>query len=106
MKTQGQSSLLELSLFRRNSFSRLYHIHPDYFKSYNDLLSLTQYILSPTFAFGIDIPSETFMYMFELVTHINMQSQYPSTAKIDIFELPEISGIRNLFHSLSENIPH
>jgi hypothetical protein len=50
-------------LFRRNSFSRLYHILPDYFKSYNDLLSLTQYMLCPMFAFDTDIPSGTFIYM-------------------------------------------
>jgi hypothetical protein len=52
-------------LFRRNSFSRLYHILPDCFKSYNDLLSLTQYMVRPTFAFGTDILLWTFMYMYE-----------------------------------------
>jgi hypothetical protein len=52
-------------LFRRNSFSRLYHILLDCFNPYNDLLSLTQYMLHPTFVFGTNIPSETFMYMFE-----------------------------------------
>jgi hypothetical protein len=52
-------------LFRRNSFSRLYHILSHYFKSNNDLLSLTQYMLRPTFVFGIDIPLGTFMYMSE-----------------------------------------
>jgi hypothetical protein len=65
MKIQGQSSLLEYPLFRRNSFSQLYHILPDCFKPYNDLLSLTHYMLRLTFAFGTDIPSETFMYMSE-----------------------------------------
>jgi hypothetical protein len=65
MKTQGHSSLLEFPLFRSNSFSRLYHILSDYFKPYNDLLSLTQYMLWPTFAFDTDISLGTFMYMSE-----------------------------------------
>jgi hypothetical protein len=65
MNTQVQSSLFEYSLFRRNYFSRLYHILPDCFKSYRDLTSFTQYMLWFAFAFGTEIPSGTFMYMFE-----------------------------------------
>jgi hypothetical protein len=38
------------------------------------------------------------------MTHINMQSRHPSTAKIDAFKLPEILGIKKLFHSLLENM--
>jgi hypothetical protein len=33
-----------------------------------------------------------------LMTHINMWSQHPSTAKIDDFILPEILNIGRLFH--------
>jgi hypothetical protein len=52
-------------LFRRNTFSQLYHILSDCFKPYNDLLSLTQYMLRPIFAFGTDILLGTFMYISE-----------------------------------------
>jgi hypothetical protein len=38
------------------------------------------------------------------MTHINMQSRHPSTAKIYVFILPEISGIGKLFYSLLENM--
>jgi hypothetical protein len=38
------------------------------------------------------------------VTHINMQSRYPSTVKIDDFVLLEILDIGKLFHSLMENM--
>jgi hypothetical protein len=65
MKIQGQSSLLEYLLFRRNSFRRLYHILLDYFKPYNDLLSLVQYMLRPTFAFNTYIPLGAFKYISE-----------------------------------------
>jgi hypothetical protein len=65
MNTQGQSSLFEYPLFRRNSFSRLYHILPDCFKPYKDLTSFTQYILWFAFVFGTEISLETFMYIFE-----------------------------------------
>jgi hypothetical protein len=65
MNTQGQSSLFEYPLFRRNSFSQLYHILPDYFKSYKDLTTFTQYMLRFAFIFGTEIPSGTFMYMSE-----------------------------------------
>jgi hypothetical protein len=50
---------------RRNSFSRLYHILKNHLKPYNDLLSLTQYMLRHTLVFDTDSPSETFMYMSE-----------------------------------------
>jgi hypothetical protein len=65
MNTHGQSSLFEYSLFRRNSFSRLYHILLDCFKPYKDLTSFTQYILWFAFVFGTEILSGTFMYMSE-----------------------------------------
>jgi hypothetical protein len=52
-------------LYTRKSFSWLYHILSDYFKPYNNLLSLTRYILHPTFVFGTDILSVIFMYMSE-----------------------------------------
>jgi hypothetical protein len=41
-----------------------------------------------------------------LMAHINMQSRHPSTANIDAFGLPEILGIRKLFHSLLESMFH
>jgi hypothetical protein len=65
MNAHGQSSLFEYHLFRRNSFSRLYHVLPDCFKPYRDLTSFTQYILRFAIIFGTEIPSETFMYMSE-----------------------------------------
>jgi hypothetical protein len=65
MNTHGQSSLFEYPLFRRNSFSRLYHILPDCFKTYKDLTSFTQYILWFAFVFSTEILSGTFMYMSE-----------------------------------------
>jgi hypothetical protein len=65
MNTQRQSSLFEYPLFRRNSFSRLYHILPDCFKPYKDLISFTQYMLRFAFIFGTEIPLETFMYISE-----------------------------------------
>jgi hypothetical protein len=65
MNTQGQSSLFKYPLFRRNSFSRLYHILPDCFKPYKDLTSFTQYMLQFEFVFGTEIRSWTFMYMSE-----------------------------------------
>jgi hypothetical protein len=63
MNTQGQSSLFEYPLFSRNSFSWLYHILPDCFKSYNDLINFTQYMLWFAFKFGTEFPSGIFMYM-------------------------------------------
>jgi hypothetical protein len=71
-------------LFRRNSFSQLYHILLHCFKPYNDLFSLTQYILCPTFVFDTDISSVTFMYMSEssdpykyaVTTSINCKDKY------------------------------
>jgi hypothetical protein len=65
MDTQGQQSIFNYSLFRRNSSSRLYHILPDCFKSYSDLIHFTQYMLRFAFKFGTEIPLETFMYVFE-----------------------------------------
>jgi hypothetical protein len=65
MNAHGQSSLFEYHLFMRNFFSRLYHVLPDCFKPYRDLTSFIQYILRFAFVFGIEIPSETFMYMSE-----------------------------------------
>jgi hypothetical protein len=52
-------------LFRRNSFSHLYHIFPDCFKPYNDLINFTQYMLRFAFEFGTEILSGTFMNMSE-----------------------------------------
>jgi hypothetical protein len=52
-------------MFRRNSFSQLYHILHNCFKSYRDLTSFTEYILWFAFIFGTEIPSGTFMYMFK-----------------------------------------
>jgi hypothetical protein len=43
----------------------LYHILPDCFKPYKDLISFTQYMLWFVFVFGIEIPSGTFMYISE-----------------------------------------
>jgi hypothetical protein len=65
MNTHGQSLLFEYPLFRRNSFSRLYHILPDCFKPYRDFISFTQYMLQFAFIFDTEIPSGTFMYMSE-----------------------------------------
>jgi hypothetical protein len=65
MNTQGQSSLFEYPLFRRNSFHQLYHILPGCFKPYRDLISFTQYMLWFALEFGTEIPSGTFMYMSE-----------------------------------------
>jgi hypothetical protein len=65
MNTHEQSSLFENPLFMRNFFGQLYHILLDYFKPYKDVISFTQYILRFAFVFGIEIPSETFMYMSE-----------------------------------------
>jgi hypothetical protein len=64
MNTQEQSSLFKYHLFRRNSSGQLYHILPDYFKSYN-LTSFTQYMLWFAFVFGTEISSGIFMYMSE-----------------------------------------
>jgi hypothetical protein len=50
----------------RNSFNRLYHIHLNCFKLYNDLASFAQYTLRFAFVFGIEIPSGTFTH-----THTN-----------------------------------
>jgi hypothetical protein len=63
INTQGQSSLFEYPLFMRNSFSQLYHTLPNCFKPYNDLINFTQYMLWFAIEFGIEISSETFMYM-------------------------------------------
>jgi hypothetical protein len=105
MNTQGQSSLFEYPLFRRNSFSRLYHILPDCFKSYKDLTSFIQYMLRFAFVYGTEIQLGTFIYIYpNLMTHINMQSRHPSTAKIYAFILLEILDIRKLFHSLLDNM--
>jgi hypothetical protein len=106
MNTHGQSSLLEYHLFRRNSFNRLYHIHPDCFKPYKDLASFTQYMLRFVCIFRTEIPSETFMYISEssdpykyaIMTYINCNDRY--------FILPEISSIRKLIHSSLENMSH
>jgi hypothetical protein len=65
MNTQGQSSLFEYPLFRRNFFSRLYHVLHDCFKPHNDLINFTQYMLQFAFKFGTEISSGTFMYMSE-----------------------------------------
>jgi hypothetical protein len=65
MNTQGQSSLFEYPLFRRNSFSRLYHILPDCFKSYKDLTSFIQYMLRFAFVYGTEIQLGTFIYISE-----------------------------------------
>jgi hypothetical protein len=84
MNTHGQSSLFEYPLFRRNSFSRLYHILLDCFKPYKDLISFTQYMLRFAFIFGIEILSGTFMYISEsndpykyaVTTSINCKDRY------------------------------
>jgi hypothetical protein len=65
MNTHEQSSLLEYSLFRRNSFNRMYHIRLGCFKTYRDLASFTQYILWFACTFGIGIPLRTFMHISE-----------------------------------------
>jgi hypothetical protein len=79
MNTQGQSSLFEYHLFRRNSFSRLYYILPDCFKPYKGLSSFTQHILRFAFIFGIEIPSGTVMYM----SKSNDQYKYVVTTSIN-----------------------
>jgi hypothetical protein len=45
----------------------------------------------------MDILSKTYTYP-NLVTHNDMWSQHPSTAKIDDFELSLILNIRRLLH--------
>jgi hypothetical protein len=83
MNAQGQLSLFEYPLFSRNSFSRLYHILPDCFKSYRDLTSFTQYILRFVFIFGTKIPSRIFMcisesndpYKYMVTTSINYKDR-------------------------------
>jgi hypothetical protein len=65
MNTQGQSSIFEYPLFRRNSFSRLYHILPDCFKPYKYLTSFIQYMLRFEFVLSTEIPLWTFMYISE-----------------------------------------
>jgi hypothetical protein len=65
MNTHGQPSLFKYTLFRKNFFSRLYHILPDCFKPYRYLTSFTQYMLRFAFIFGTEIPSGTFKYMSE-----------------------------------------
>jgi hypothetical protein len=79
MNTQGQSSLFEYPLFRRNSFSRLYHILPNYFKPYNDLINFIQYMLRFAFEFGTEIPPGSFMYMFQS----NDPNKYAITTSIN-----------------------
>jgi hypothetical protein len=71
MNTHGQSSLLSnlclggtLSIGCTVSFS-IVSSHFDYFKSYNDLTSFTQYMWRFACIFGIRIPSGTFMYISE-----------------------------------------
>jgi hypothetical protein len=84
MKTHGQSSLLEYPLFTRNSFNHLYHICPDCFKPYKDLVSFTQYILWFVCTFGTEIPSGTFMYIskssdpykYSVTTSINYKDRW------------------------------
>jgi hypothetical protein len=79
INTQGQSSLFEYPLFRRNYFSLLYHILPDCFKSYKNLTSFTQYMLQFAFVFGTEIMSGTFMYMSEF----NDPHKYAVTTSIN-----------------------
>jgi hypothetical protein len=47
--------------FRKNTFNRLYHIQPDCFNSYIDLINFTQYMLWFKCEFGMEIPSGTFI---------------------------------------------
>jgi hypothetical protein len=65
MNTHGQSSLFEYPLFRRNSFSQLYHILLNCFNPYRDLTSFIQYMLQFAFVFDTEIILRTFMYMSE-----------------------------------------
>jgi hypothetical protein len=102
MNTHGQSSLLENPFRRRNSFSWLYHILPNYFKSYNDFWSFTQYMLREWFLFGISIPSGKYIYIYiylNLVAHMDMLSLHPWDAWIGLFVLPMILDIGMLYHS-------
>jgi hypothetical protein len=83
MNTQEQSSLFKYPLFRRNSFSRLYHILPNCFKPYRDLPSFTQYMLRFALVFNTEIPQGTFMYMsksndpykYTIMTSINCKDR-------------------------------
>jgi hypothetical protein len=79
MNTQGQSLLFKYPLFRRNSFSWLYHILPDCFKPYKDLTSFTQYMLWFAFVFDTEIPLGTFMY----ITKSNDRYKYTVTTSIN-----------------------
>jgi hypothetical protein len=84
MNMHGQSSLLEYPLFRRNSFNRLCHIRTDYFKSYKDLASFTQYMLQFVCTFKTRISSGTFMnisessdsYKYAVMTSINCKDRW------------------------------
>jgi hypothetical protein len=63
MNTQGQSSFFWNPFSTKNSLSLLYHILPDCFMPYNDLCSLTLYILQSS-SFGTLIHLCTFIWIF------------------------------------------
>jgi hypothetical protein len=111
MNTQGQSLLFDYPLFRRNFFSRLYHILLDCFKTYKDLTSFTQYMLRFAFVFGTEIPSGTVMYMSEsndpykyaVTTSINCKDRYFCIAR-DIRYRKVIPFITREFVSLKSTL--
>ena len=65
MKTHGLITLFLYPSFRRYSLNRLYHIRPDCFSPYKDLLNFIEYISLgfDLYASGIFNPSGTFIYI-------------------------------------------
>src|ERR1039458_7484769 len=65
MKTHGLITLFLYPSFRRYSLSRLYHIRPDCFSPYKDLLNFIEYISLgfDLYVSGIFNPSGTFIYL-------------------------------------------